>query len=136
MRHVDFLELLARAVAPPREFGEFRIVTQTSRNEKLQHWAKLVSEAPFPLGLYHRLEYYKPESLDEIKIRATDSSAFGLAVSDPTLQRQGLRPEMSVWRLMHFFGITQMQLHQFSCDCGGAITREQMADRIRHLASD
>jgi hypothetical protein len=47
----------------------------------------------------------------------------------------GLPREASLIQLMGFFQLTQAQLHEFSCDCGGIITREDIADRIERLAA-
>jgi hypothetical protein len=36
---------------------------------------------------------------------------------------------------MHFFELSQHELHEFSCDCGGVITNDEMAKRINTLAA-
>jgi hypothetical protein len=59
-------------------------------------------------------------------------TALGVAVRSPEFQKQGIGT--TIHDVMKFFGLTQQQLHEFSCDCGGPITREQQARRIEGLA--
>jgi hypothetical protein len=59
-------------------------------------------------------------------------TALGSAARDPEFQKQGIGT--SVYDVMKFFDLTQQQLHEFSCDCGGAISKEQQAHRIEGLA--
>jgi RimJ/RimL family protein N-acetyltransferase len=59
-------------------------------------------------------------------------TALGAAVRDPEFQKQGIGT--TIHDVMKFFGLTQQQLHEFSCDCGGAISNDQQARRIEGLA--
>jgi hypothetical protein len=59
-------------------------------------------------------------------------TALGTAARDPEFKKQGIGT--TVHDVMKFFGLTQKQLHEFSCDCGGAISKEQQAHRIEGLA--
>ena len=102
-----------------------------TRKEKLLHRAKLIRERPYDLGLYHRLEHYSPTELQDAKIDATHSTAFGVALSDPQFCEQGLGK--TGYAAMNFFELSQQQLHEFSCDCGGPINNDEMANRIERL---
>lgn len=86
--------------------------------------------------IFHDLEWKEQEVLDNLY---HDCSAFAAAAADPVLQGAGLVPDkegnVTVGAAMRFFDLTQPQLHAFSCDCGGAITHAEMADRIERLAA-
>jgi hypothetical protein len=114
-----------------------------TRREKLLHWAALVRKAPGHLYMFSRLEYWSKIQLDEPSYFAGADTAFGLALADPTFSDMGLKGERyfnpdqeagSVRQVMNFFELSQAQLHEFSCDCGGHISRDQMADCIERLA--
>ena len=122
MKHVEIRELVTAVPIP------------MTRREKFRHWANLVRAYPGGLALYHRLEYYRPSDLRDAAVSASDRSAFGLAANDPTFQREGLKAETNLIGIMSFFALTQSQLHEFSCDCGGCIGNDAMADRIEKLA--
>ena len=121
MKHVEIAELVTAVPIP------------MTRNEKLRHWASLVRKHPVDLALYHRLEFYTLRDLRDTIVTCTDRSAFGLAVSDPTFQREGLKAQSNLMEIMSFFTLSQSQLHEFSCDCGGRIDNSVMADRIASL---
>lgn len=105
------------------------VVTMT-RREKLLRWASLVREWTAQIGLYHGLEYRSKEWLNGAGI---GGSAFAVATSDPILTDAGYKPT-SVGDAMKFFELSQSDLHEFSCDCGGSINNKNMADRIEKLA--
>jgi hypothetical protein len=46
----------------------------------------------------------------------------------------GLNGPATVQGAMNFFELTQDELHEFSCDCGGRISNSMMADRITAIA--
>lgn len=125
MKHVD-AQAIAKAVP----------VEQMSRQDKLTRWAKLVEKTDRPLNLYHGVEYMKLSDLRRAPIHATDPTAFGVAMSDAILNDAGLPRQGSMGELMDFFSLSQHDLHEFSCDCGGGISAGQMASRINHLARD
>ena len=124
MKHLDVTEL-ASAVAIP---------VAMTRREKLLHWARLIRATDRPLMLYHGLEYLHPEQLRAARVTATDPTAFGVAAADRTFREQGLPAESSIREVMGFFEVTQQQLHEFSCDCGGSISNGSMASRIERIA--
>lgn len=104
-----------------------------TRKEKLLHWAKLVRNSTSALHLFHLLERWNADQLNARGIDGGAISAFSVAASDPTFQAQGYKGE-TVRQAMDFFELSQQQLHEFSCDCGGHISNSGMADRIEHLA--
>jgi hypothetical protein len=67
---------------------------------------------------------------------------FATALADPLFREQGLvgtplndgTPAVSPRQIMDFFELTQEQLHEFSCNCGGQLTGATIADRIERLA--
>jgi hypothetical protein len=103
-----------------------------TRADKLRRWAEIVRRHKTPLQLYSGLERIPPERLVDFRMVGT---AFMLAAQDPVLRAAGLRGD-SVADVMKFVPLSQMELHTFSCDCGGQISNADMADRIEALAVD
>ena len=102
-----------------------------TRRAKLMRFAEVVrSYRDMPFGLYHNLEGYRPEQLNSIGIRG---SAFEAAAADPILRDAGADLH-TVGAAQRFFELSQYELHEFSCDCGGVITNEDMARRIESIA--
>lgn len=101
-----------------------------TRKEKLMHWAKLVRQHRSYLYIFHRLEDWNAEQLAKAYHH---DSAFTLASRDPAFKAAGLKSGY-VGEAMKFFELSQQQLHEFSCDCGGEIRASSMADRIERLA--
>lgn len=126
MKHVEIVELLVSAVpiTPPK----------MTRREKLIRWADLIRKVSRPIGLYHALEYMSWPQLCGTCIGPGDITALGIAASDPVFQAQGLNASTSIADALRFFELTITQAHAFSCDCGGAISNDQQADRIERLA--
>lgn len=124
------IKLLSRSELKKVEVPNFQAMT---RRDKLLRWAKLVREAPGYLCLYSNLEHFTKKQLAGIYVKES-STAFGLAVADPLFKGAGLRSNASVADCMDFFEVTQKQLHEFSCDCGGRITNKEMSYRIQELA--
>ena len=125
MKRVSETELqLAVAIPPP--------LPKMTRREKLLRWAELIRTADHALRLYHNLEYTPREVLHVAEVRGT-SCAFNLAASDPVFIQEGLTTP-TIGGVMGFMELTQAQLHEFSCDCGGYISNSEMADRIAGLA--
>jgi len=122
MKHVELIDLLNALPMP------------MTRTDKLLHWAKLIRATPLPVWLFNRLEYYTPDQLAQMKVRANDGSYLGLAAGDPVLHAQGLKAETNLWDIMQFFALTHNELHSFSCDCGRIVSREMMAERIEAIA--
>lgn len=119
-------------------------VKSMTRREKLLHWASLVRKTITRLMLHSGLEYYSGDALTRPGYWVDGYTAFGLAMMDPAFQALGLRGQDygdgsgretgTIAQIMGFFELTQAQLHEFSCDCGGSISNTQMADRIERLA--
>jgi hypothetical protein len=106
-----------------------------TRREKLLRWAQIIRNTPASMHLYHGLEYQTPAFLDTMEITAGQNTAFALAAQDPILTDAGLpKTGGSIGDTMRFFELSQAELHEFSCDCGGSITNEAMADRLEKIA--
>lgn len=102
-----------------------------TRRDKLLRFAAIVrSHRGTPFGLYHNLEGYNPEQLNSIGL---GGSAFEAAAADPILRDAGLTGA-SVGDAQRFFELSQHELHEFSCNCGGEITNDDMANRIERIA--
>lgn len=101
-----------------------------TRREKLLRFAQVVRNAGGGFVIYSNLEYQSDVVLAQY---SHPCSAFAAAVRDPVLNAAGLKGD-SVLDAKRFFELSTEQLHEFSCDCGGAISNEQMADRIEYLA--
>lgn len=102
-----------------------------TRREKLLRFASIVRAHSGTFGLYHNLEGYHPEQLGSIGI---NGSAFDAAAADPILRDAGADLH-TVADAHRFFELSQHELHEFSCDCGGAIGNNDMANRIESLAA-
>jgi hypothetical protein len=121
-------------------------VAPFTRTEKLVHWADLIrkSKARY-MVIFHDLEHWDRRLLTtciadligsmRIPPFGVTRDAFSIAMADPTFQAAGLKPSSSLKDIMEFFKLSQEQLHEFSCDCGGEITKTDMAERIEHLAT-
>jgi hypothetical protein len=139
MKHVNIADLDATVTDIP-VVAERPVMT---RQQKLLHWAHLVTDWAYShrgrtsehLVLFHGLEYLSPQQLKSYLCVEFMSSAFEIAVRDPKLNAAGLSRDATIWDLMHFMELTQEQLHEFSCDCGGNIPAERQANRITDLAN-
>jgi hypothetical protein len=101
-----------------------------TRAEKLLRWAALVRETKHNFLIFHRLEYFTADQLAET---SHEYSAFAAAAKDPILKDAGLQGDTAA-DAMKFFELSQQDLHEFSCDCGGAIDNAAMAARIEAIA--
>ncbi|SRR6266478_2549591 len=102
-----------------------------TRREKLMRFAEVVrSHRDRPFLLYHNLEGWHPEQLGSIGI---NGSAFDAAAADPILRDAGADLH-TVADAKRFFELSQHELHEFSCNCGGAISNDDMANRIERIA--
>lgn len=103
-----------------------------TRKEKLLRFAQVVRETRNDfLVIFHKLEYMDDDQLSRVD---HPFSAFAAAFRDPALVDAGLKGDSALDAKL-FFELTTGQLHEFSCDCGGHISNEQMAQRIENLAS-
>lgn len=126
MKHVELGELVSAVPLSPAKM---------TRCEKLKHWAALIRKADRPVWLYNALEYMSSTELRRTRIGGEgDATALAIAASDPVFQAQGLNATTSIADALRFFELSISQAHAFSCDCGGAISNDQQADRIERLA--
>src|SRR5262245_4749677 len=105
-----------------------------TRGEKLREWARICRGHPFQLFLLNGLEFAAPFVLQHTRVNGIGHCAMSLAASHEKFQQAGLSENATIWELMKFMEITQGQLHEFSCDCGGHITNDEQARRIEGLA--
>ena len=122
-KHIAEAEILSAIPVPP-------IMT---RQAKLERWADLISERVEGIALLHNLEHW-----DEWKLNMSlgdiykKNTAFQIAADDPVFKEMGLID--TAISAMNFFDVSQHELHEFSCDCGGSISNNAMARRIRNIA--
>lgn len=102
-----------------------------TRKEKLIRWAELARNHTNAFALVHLLEHWRDEKLNH----PLPNTPMDLAASDPVFQAAGLQ-RSSAAATVNFFELKQNELHAFSCDCGGAISNTDMANRIEHLANE
>ena len=130
MKHVDIEEMVTAAVEVP-------VKAKMTRAEKLNRWADLVRQYPSSLRLFSNLEHWTAESL-VVPIANTgpycEVSALSLAGKDAAFQAEGLPQMPSARDIMNYFELSQADLHEFSCDCGGYLSNARQADRIAGLA--
>lgn len=101
-----------------------------TRREKLLRLAHIVRNSGHNIFIFHRLEW-----MTDLELSREEHflSAFASAAFDPVFIAEGLKGH-DVLSAKKFFELTTEQLHEFSCDCGGLLTNEDMADRIEKLA--
>lgn len=119
MQHLSREAIQAIAVPPPM-----------TRRDKLLRWADLIERYNGDLVIFHKLEYVSPCHLGSY---GGHGSAFGVASGDPVFRDAGLAGGTAS-DAMNFFELSQEELHEFSCDCGGHISNTMMAARVRRLA--
>jgi hypothetical protein len=123
-------------------------VKPMTRREKLLHWASIVRKIEH-VHIYHMLEHWDAQRLaDPIDGPGYDRyyrrrGLFTTALADPIFREQGLVGSqhdnglgqvVSPQQVMDFFELTQAELHEFSCNCGGNLTGKMISDRIKALA--
>jgi len=101
-----------------------------SRTEKLTRWAKIIRESKTYLHIFDRLEYSSEADWNWTR---HPGSAFTAAYNDPVLREAGLASD-TVGEAKRFFELSREDIHAFSCNCGGDISNEQMANRIEVIA--
>lgn len=117
-------------MSPQAEFLN-PVITVMSRAEKLQRWADIVRNTRQRFYIFHLLERYTPQQLQEARC---DASAFAAAYKDPILKDAGLKGD-SAADAMKFFELSQDELHEFSCNCSGDLSNAEMAKRIEGIAA-
>lgn len=124
------VELLERTILAP---------TVMTRREKLLRFAHVIRQSSRPNGpvmlndryfIFNNLEYMDDATLARC---SHPFSAFAAAAADPVLQDAGLKGDDGL-SIKRFFELSTNQLHEFSCDCGGTITNEEMARRVERMA--
>lgn len=121
MERVNIDQLVAEALVP------------MTKKDKLQRWARLCREYGYALNLFNSLEYWNLRQLQEIKVCGT-GTAMSLAADDSVFHAAGLPQDASVMDVIKFFELSQSQLHEFSCDCGGNLNNDEQARRIERIA--
>jgi hypothetical protein len=116
-----------------------------TRRQKLLRLAEVVRAHHGPLYIFHNLEHWHRSDLENqpatLEASYLDSygmhtmpTAFALAAADPVLAGAGYTSGATIAETMRFFELSQHELHEFSCNCGGEITSDVMASRIDYLA--
>jgi len=125
MKHVTEKEIISAVPIAP-------VMT---RREKLEHWADLIGQQHDHVNLLHNLEKWDDDQLNsELGILYfMIPTAFQIGAEDPVFKAMGLID--TVASAMNFFEISQHDLHEFSCDCGGKISNRKMAARVRYFAN-
>src|SRR5258708_9876037 len=101
-----------------------------TRREKLLRFAMIVRTSRRNFVIFHHLEYMtEPQLRDAYH----PESAFAAAAADPILSDAGLASDRVV-EAQRFFELSNNDLHEFSCDCGGGIRNHTMADPLEALA--
>jgi hypothetical protein len=106
--------------------------TSVSKKARLTRLTYLIRIALHPIYIFDGLERYSNTELYAI---FHPKSAFALAASDPLLRDIGLK-DGTVGTAKEFFSLTDQELQQFSCDCGGDISNEDMIRRIENIAAN
>lgn len=123
------LKLETRSSLLSKLFGNAAPAEMTKK-EKLTHWAKLIRKYPHDILVrFDRLECYPYAALNNLPIEGT---ALEVACNDPKFRAAGLA--YGIHAVMQFFGLTQHELHEFSCNCGGAIHKNDVAQIIEGFA--
>jgi hypothetical protein len=110
-----------------------------TRKEKLTRWAELIRAEKKHLFIFHGIEGWNWMRLSApMSAHATPggdfTTAFCIAAADPVFRAAGLAGD-SIANSMRFFDLSQHDIHAFSCDCGGVITKDALASRVEGLAN-
>jgi hypothetical protein len=119
-------------VAQEQILSAIPLLPEMTRKQKLERWADLISECN-DIALIHNLENWDHEIFNnERKLQYYGRTAFHVAADDPIFKKLGLIA--TVGSAIKFFEVSQSDLHEFSCDCGGSISATRMARYIRNIA--
>lgn len=120
-----------------KEFPADEAPAKLTRKQKLERLATLVQQWKGGyLALAHDLENRTDGTLRGVWV----FGALELATTDEVLLKDGLKPAggdgcpFTVLDVRDYLELTTPELHEFSCDCGGHISADKMAARIRGLA--
>lgn len=99
-----------------------------SRDDKLERLAELAAKVPF-VHLFDRIEDMTQKTKEKATVKW---SIFDLAMQDPVFRAAGLQGS-TVAHGQRFFELSNEELHHLSCNCGGAIHPNEMAQRLRSM---
>lgn len=102
-----------------------------SKREKLLRFAHIVRASKEQFVIFSNIEFMTP---GQLSMTYHPGSAFAAAAADPILKDAGLKSDR-VSEAARFFDLTREELHEFSCDCGGLVSNEEMARRIERIAN-
>lgn len=121
------LALLSSQLPPP--------LPALTRTEKLLRLAMAIRKSRTTCFIWSGLEHCSQAQLDELH---DPHSAFAAAARDPVLEKAGLKPDASgnvtAGAAMRFFELSLQDTHEFSCDCGGRLSKSEMAMRVERIA--
>ena len=103
-----------------------------TKKEKLTRFAELVRKNDGVCSLYHLLERCDLATKMATGIVGS-STAFGIAAADPVFQAGGIG--QSVSSAQKYLELSDEELHEFSCDCGGMLSNDEQADHIQDIAN-
>ena len=103
-----------------------------TRREKLSRLASLLrSSTRTYFAMWNSIEYMHDYQQDALQ---HPDSIFAAAAADPILKDAGLA-NGTVGEAKRFFELSRDDLHVFSCDCGGCLSKDDMARRVDILAN-
>lgn len=110
-------------------------VTPLTKQQKLTMWAELILKHPCSLAIYHNLEYWTQDMLDDPRNAPAYgcATAMTLALAHEPFKAEGIGE--TIGSALKFFELTRDELHEFSCDCGGHISNTRQAERISRIAN-
>jgi hypothetical protein len=123
------------------ELGLMAVPITMTKREKLSRLANIVRASGKDFYIFDRLEERSDEDYFSLW---HPHCVFALAAEDQALREAGFTPDLggitygnqvSVGNAKQFFELTREELHEFSCNCGGAIESEEMASRIERIAA-
>lgn len=101
-----------------------------SRAEKLMRWADVLRERKGRVYMASNLEHMLPDARNSLQ---HEFFPWTIASNDPILKDAGLAGP-TYGDAKKFFELTDADIHAFTCNCGGEITRDSMANRIEVIA--
>lgn len=141
-KHKTLKELDAIATVSPDAPGLPGIgpLPPMTRTEKLERWSDLILKTPLEIFVFHGIEYMDDVQLERCTVLPYDArliyrytTPFQIAFEHEPFRDAGLTGA-SALDAKRFFALSQPELHEFSCDCGGPINRVEMARRVRGIA--
>lgn len=120
------------------DIAEQTTAVALTRKQKLLRWSALIRAASQDIYIFHNLEDWNA-GMRKLAMAAHGipegfTNAFTVAAADPVFRAAGLAGD-SVADSIKFFELTLADMHGFSCNCGGAISKDDMANRVERLAT-